>query len=302
MSIYKSHPYVVKNLFPDFLLQDIEVLTDIFVAWGRQAGWAASALSRHFVRRRFGRKAEKRYPLSELEIVKWGPQVLRMLWFLQIRVRILMLTPALGKGTLTQSAGKSEGSGQTRSFLEQNAWSVVLSAKSLSYSLFLCICFYLFLSLLISFYPGRSWFWNVWIGIDRTNYSTPRFCGIDSNLGDLFRLDCRCCVVKASLVSWDSNTSTLKQMTRRMATWGEWGAGSFWQSRVWTAHGCLWQAVQARLVDTHAFRFICHIFGGICVFFFDYYLRLTGMVRSNEKMKLQDLKMLKVWFLFDCYV
>ena len=211
-----------------FFLQDIEVLTDIFVAWGRQAGWAASALSRPFVRRRFWRKAEKRYPLSELEIVKWGSQVRRMLWFLQIRVRILMLTLALGKGTLTQSAGRSEGSGQTRSFLEQNAWSVVLSAKSLSYILFLCICFYLFLSLLISFYPAWSWFWNVWIGIDRTNFSTPRFCGIDSNLGDLFRLDCRCCVVKASLVSWDSNTSTLKQMTRRMATWGEWGAGSFW--------------------------------------------------------------------------
>ena len=83
-------------------------------------------------------------------------------------------------------------------------------------------------------------------------------------------------------------------MTRRMATWGEW-AGSFWQSRVWTAHGCLRQAVQARLVDMHAFRFICHIFGGIS----NYYLRLTGMVWANEKMKLQDLTMLKIWFLFD---
>lgn len=131
-----------------------------------------------------------------------------------------------------------------------------------SFSMYLFLSLLVFLSLLISSYPAWSWFWNVWIGIDRTNFSTPRFCGIDSNLGDLFR-----CVVKASLVSWDSNTSTLKQMTRRMATWGEWGAGSFWQSRVWTAHGCLWQAVQARLVDTHAFRFICHIFGGICVSF-----------------------------------
>ena len=42
MSIYKSHPYVLVYLFPDFLLQDIEVLSDIFVAWGRQAGCAAS--------------------------------------------------------------------------------------------------------------------------------------------------------------------------------------------------------------------------------------------------------------------
>ena len=51
--------------------------------------------------------------------------------------------------------------------------------------------------------------------------------------------------------------------------------------------------VQARLVDTHAIRFICHILAGFRIFFL-YRLRLTGMVRANEKMKVKDLKMLKI--------